>query len=599
MFMEKTSPLDAFQIFLSMRKEAIGEAFQTVKFQKSGDILRRLVTLIQATLYQSVVLFLDSSLATNSNVPFFHQFLMASYEESRDAGSVGSGFSILKLYSSNTNAHTVFRHLPKTIQAYSSLLPSQKDGLIAKEVVMNETRMWLDAITEIIEQGLQMIFANIKTGQSLADLSREITFTVNLEEDSHINPMNNPETWRVSLPTWKLLCDMLDFKDFSIWNNYLRKPFHDFSVVLMTSSLEPIYALSQQITNDPRFHSGEERLFCGRFARAIALRMRQLSHLFVTDLMFGAGSSMKAKHVQDSQDQKIRIVEKKFMDVYFAAHSLWVDGTLERFAESLQRELKNSEWKHYSNLIGLCEAHTPDDGAELTESELPIPAKMSRFLSLANLHAIGDLSLEKKLAQRLPKIYSEVFSQFSQDELDEKYLIQAYFDIKLLWKILEGARTGFDSQKLEDLKEESMTWNQLLTFVKSKIDPVSLTILEPHLQIFVDKYCSRVMILYGSCIINNSRLIEQTRKLPHSEKTAPFSVLVNLPRFALLPTTGLNSEKKVLQQSHCRQEQSLTPSLMVWLDWSVQPRQQPTKHRTPNGTLVPLKNLLLEAQALF
>lgn len=93
----------------------------------------------------------------------------------------------------------------------------------------------------------------------------------------------------------------------------------------------------------------------------------------------------------------------------------------------------------------------------------------------------------------------DTFSRFLSSDIavSEKGALQLLFDFRYMIKIVEGGLSGMDS-----------TVKEILSLIKSKIDPIDLAVAEVNILSNVERQYLRTLVSLGSFLILNPKPID-------------------------------------------------------------------------------------------
>ncbi|KAJ3330642.1 Golgi transport complex subunit 1 [Blyttiomyces sp. JEL0837] len=304
-------------------------------------------------------------------------------------------------------------------------------------------------------------------------------------------------------------------------------------------------------------------LLLGRCAKALSLKLLALapsvifmeqknSHTEYEDITL----RYKYKLYQKPQIDP-RLAEKcdQFMQVYFAAHSIWINFDGRRFEHDLDHALRSEDWNTCVGFLGSWEAvtlRTKSDSGEVQDDILKLPVHASRFVIQSlftvadNLNRVSGYSIENAslnaLVTRLREITFRIYDKFCDslnqaDAMSEKAYVQIVFDFNYLCKILLGS-WGLDlNQKIAVSETKSVDALSLLAKLKSKIDPVDWAVISPYLTDNIDRFYNRTSVVIGGLIAINPKLSDLKKPPSVNELHNVIPVLGQIPRFTLLPIT--------------------------------------------------------------
>ncbi|KAJ3103916.1 Golgi transport complex subunit 1 [Phlyctochytrium planicorne] len=601
MSMEKGTPNEVFASFLEIRKNAVMETLNHCRgVDRLGGALEATISLLQSTLSQVFFLFAGESANIEKEVrhkAFFLEFISSEQkQQSQEIHHLRSSLSVLRLYSSNTEIHTIYRHLPPSLQVLTPY--SLPDESIQIQIPFIRTRLsqWLRDIAEFIYSQLQKQLYPIRKGEILSELKRLVCLRLELDEAASLGKLDD-----LAVLPWKTACQCLGIIDFSLWKSIFHRVFLEQAINMMKSSLQPFLDHSETLeahfgNHNVNVHSRplksvwnfadnfqlgtpslssqllfeadlvvtavlkftqliaegkenlkpilnfvlpskgataiplsldieedsshlrtefqkccfmalneyaerldvlvksrgqksgralEDVLLVGRYARTLALKLREISSQFLVTSSDGFSIKRRASKRTDKEEveQHISSLEEKYLRIYDESYSSCIQAVISLFRKTVEKQMRSDKWHYNSSISGLWENFgNRVEEASMDDALIMIPANASRFWTLAlfslcqSLNEMGDFSIEKstrlhlltELASTIPSIYQDIFTNVLKDtEGNEKFLIQALFDIRLLQKLADAARGSVDMTR--DSSYAFSQWAHTMQEIKSKV----------------------------------------------------------------------------------------------------------------------------------
>ncbi|KAJ3342922.1 Golgi transport complex subunit 1 [Gonapodya sp. JEL0774] len=196
------------------------------------------------------------------------------------------------------------------------------------------------------------------------------------------------------------------------------------------------------------------------------------------------------------------------------------------------------------------------DSGKTEEAKLMLPSLSSRFIVEAlfavcvEIDRVGGYLIEPVVIHRALVLLANSAFSFLREELksnrprftDQLYL-QLFFDARYLVKVFQGcwlrserSDSALPGEEPLPVKEVEAMADEVLAEIRKEIDPIELTVAEPHLSANIDRCYVRSSSLFGSLLLFNPKTIEPKRPTSFTENYNALSVAAQAPRFVLLPS---------------------------------------------------------------
>ncbi|KAJ3417294.1 Golgi transport complex subunit 1 [Chytridiales sp. JEL 0842] len=308
-------------------------------------------------------------------------------------------------------------------------------------------------------------------------------------------------------------------------------------------------------------------LIIGRSSRLVALKIQQLAHLVVPedpDLLSPTASiAARLKQRQAGRrslslregDGKLVAIQNELLDVYFAAHQVWVRHTCDLFEDALSQGLQSEDWTMDAKFVNVWEAieiNAKSDTGEAQVEKVSLPVHASSFLMKSlllvskEMNRVGAYNMEKQLLKQfaldLTTRVLNTYQAFLKETqaVSEKAYLQILFDFDFLTKVMESSwmQEGEEPENvLETRKKRQGLAVSIQNLIRSKIDPIDLAVMKPYHLTNVDRFYARTAVILGALLALNPRPSEQRRGPSSTESPNVIPTVPPSPRFTLLPVT--------------------------------------------------------------
>ncbi|TPX31408.1 hypothetical protein SmJEL517_g05227 [Synchytrium microbalum] len=323
----------------------------------------------------------------------------------------------------------------------------------------------------------------------------------------------------------------------------------------------------------------DQGLFIGRAAQAIVTRSKAFaSALFLEEPLsssvtgnssrtsrtrrpsFRSGSTLSLRVLGAVEpDPRLSHLNRMMMEVYILSHGPWTRSTADSIATLVTKSLKSFDWRQVNALTEVWEPVSiqgTNDAGESIEEKVSLPVFASSFLvdglwsACKEINRVAGFSLDKtvlrnfllELSRRTLQSYEDFCnSVLMTDSVSEKSAFQLLFDLRFLYKVFEGAWNPPQQQSSSDmgighigLELESKS-HDVLSRIKSKIDPIDLAIVDAPIRGNVERFYVRTRSMFGGMLDLNA--------IPQEGRTNPalhelhnvIALAQGAPRFTLLP----------------------------------------------------------------
>jgi hypothetical protein len=341
---------------------------------------------------------------------------------------------------------------------------------------------------------------------------------------------------------------VFQYPESNIFSNELSKLYED--LVLQT-----IHDLKTQVMTLENTLTSTQITIIAKTARKVGIEAVKYTHLFHAQLK---SQELTLRKRYKETDSRVLELQKVMMDIYLSCFTVWVNDLASKISlDTLQGDMSCSPvisgvWEGIS-LQNVASPILPVSGYDTTPGGekvlLPIyptkPLIASLLFCCKQINDATEYQIEKGLIAILQerlcvayvKIYEDLIDKMDlsdptteskiQSGLNDKWIIQIYFDILYLSKVFEYAY----------LKQRSR-FDTLLSMVKSKIDPIDYAVFSDPLSQNAERFYTRIVLSYGSLLILNTKRNE--KKGFATEDTYHVTTVSQVPtRFVVFP---LNEE---------------------------------------------------------
>ncbi|KAI8824530.1 uncharacterized protein EV422DRAFT_565221 [Fimicolochytrium jonesii] len=251
---------DALLKFLSMRKIAVIDVMRNPPSDPNSLAahIRQVLELLRKTLEDVMSIFLPASPSDPSRLTAILTSLVMT-SDSHPQNAEGATHvpsaptseatpSILNLYSTKTNLHIIYRHLPPAIQCHRPKLKVHPSSA-SREVIRGNVDTWLHEIGQTVREQLKHCLERVEKGAALAAVWKEVLeFAVQMERgtDGSSNASLTNSAGVVAEP-WEKVCRELLAKPYSLWTNLVRETFYACAASVIQHSLETLANQPQQL----------------------------------------------------------------------------------------------------------------------------------------------------------------------------------------------------------------------------------------------------------------------------------------------------------------------------------------------------------------
>ncbi|CAG8438754.1 10636_t:CDS:10 [Acaulospora colombiana] len=260
--------------------------------------------------------------------------------------------------------------------------------------------------------------------------------------------------------------------------------------------------------------SNAKRLLIGRIAHAIANDTVELPMLLQATV--DREKPDRYSSFLSSPEPRLVSLREMLTQIYFTAHGPWIQYVTKNAQDAMSSMLNSSLWgeANVQTLVWEEVAMQPIEGE--AEEKINLPSQPSGAVTKClfgvcqEINRIGSPTLHESVIKDLvTQIFAkviEIYSKFtsSEDQLanvSEKGAVQMLYDVKFLKKVFEpcwslGSNLT-DENEIREHQKKEQTMNQIMNSIRDKIDPIDLTIFEPHLNKNVERHYARSSIILG------------------------------------------------------------------------------------------------------
>ncbi|XP_047139473.1 conserved oligomeric Golgi complex subunit 1 isoform X1 [Hydra vulgaris] len=289
-------------------------------------------------------------------------------------------------------------------------------------------------------------------------------------------------------------------------------------------------------------------VYLGRFCLALPDLCQNLENIVEFD------AERKKSKTASSHSAAFKLVETKFKDQAMICFEIWIKW-IHRLCSILIKETLDSEENHSllstTNWEEIVIEEEGESGAIL-KSNVKVPAQLSFYLSsllfriAEEFHRIGGNLLDSVSLQKLrlgiaASIISshELFLSRLTDSVFQYRMLQILFDIKFINKLFINEYKIQENPELTQLRTSA---NKLVKSLEQHVDPFDLDVFTPHIELNIQKYLQKSMLVYGS-ISSFEKHISQVST--SQEQHNVVKMVENPPRFMLLPMSARIKEEDI------------------------------------------------------
>ncbi|KAI9104793.1 hypothetical protein DFS34DRAFT_604511 [Phlyctochytrium arcticum] len=294
----------------------------------------------------------------------------------------------------------------------------------------------------------------------------------------------------------------------------------------------------------------DQCLFTGRVARTIAMRLRKLNRSFSLDNNWAAdeaytqsknpGRSPLLVAALEEFGIEVMGLQTRLLEVYDAAHGIWVKLIAERLESTVLAELKRQAWEDHL----LTRIWEPVDTSVNPESAIryPVHASASVVITLFDLcsewNRVAGFSLEKssliRLRHEIGARFVSVYARVAiQKDLSSIQAVQLLFDFLYVGKVF-----GHETFGQEGIARDVV--QTLLTKGGPAADANLMSVTATRVQ----NFHLRTSALFGAFLVAPTAPLSKNISQPSQESPFVVPTAEQPPRYTLLPVITLPPKRQ-------------------------------------------------------